>query len=70
MAFYGADTDISAIQDWYLIIPKFLNIVFCLIIKNIIYSVPYLFFRNFKNQDLWVKIFKIAAAMSIFCYDF
>jgi len=27
---------------------------------------PYLFF---KNQDLWAKIFLIAA-ISIFCYDF
>jgi len=22
---------------------------------------PYLFFKNFKNQDLWAKIFEIAA---------
>jgi len=29
----------------------------------------YLFFKNFKNQDWWAKIFQIAA-ISRFCYDF
>jgi len=24
------------------------------------YSMPYFFFKNFKNQDLWDEIFKIA----------
>jgi len=56
---YGAITDIS----------KFLNLVICLIIKSIMYSVPYLFFINFKNQDLLAKFLQIAAT-SIFCYDF
>jgi len=32
-------------------------------------TMPYLFLVNFKNQDLWAKIFQIAA-ISIFCYDF
>jgi len=49
--------------------PKFLNFVFCFIIKNIMYSMPYLFLKNFKNRVLRAKIFQIAA-ISIFCYDF
>ena len=67
----GADTDISAIHrpiadtdNWY-----FQNLVFWFIIKNIMYSMPYLFFKNFKTQDLWAKIFEIAAIL-VFCYDF
>ena len=24
---------------------------------------PYIFFKNFKNQDLWAKIFEIAAIL-------
>jgi len=47
------------------IFPKFLNLVFCFIIKNRVYFMPYLFFRNFKNQDFGAKIFEIAA-ISIF----
>jgi len=30
---------------------------------------PYLFFKNYKNQDLWAKIFQITA-IPIFCCDF
>jgi len=30
---------------------------------------PYLFFKNFKNQDLRAKIFQ-SAAISILCFDF
>jgi len=41
------------------IFPKFLNLVFCFIIKIVMYSMPYLFIRNFKNQDLWAKIFQL-----------
>jgi len=44
--------------------PKFLNVVFCFIIKNIMYSMPYLYFKNFKNQNLSAK------KISIFCYDY
>ena len=33
------------------------------------YYMPYLFFTNFKNQDLLTKSFQIAA-ISIFCYDY
>ena len=33
-------------------IAKILNLVLCFIIKNLMYSMPYLFFKNFKNQDL------------------
>jgi len=61
MAFFGSIpiTDIS----------KILNLVLCFVIKNVMYSVPYLFFKNFKNQDLWATFLQIAA-ISIFCYDF
>jgi len=38
----SADTNIS----------KIFNLVFCFIIKNIVYFIPYLFFKNLKNQDL------------------
>ena len=38
-------------------------------IKNVMFSMPYLVLKNFKNQDLWAKIFQIAA-ISIFCYIF
>jgi len=34
---------------------------------NVFYALP--FFKNFKNQDLWAKIFQ-TAAISIFCYGF
>jgi len=45
--FHGliADTDNQ-------LFPKILNFVFCFIINNKMYSMPYLFFKNFKNQDL------------------
>jgi len=33
-----------------LIFQKFLNLVFCFIIKNIMYSMPYLFFKNLKSR--------------------
>jgi len=52
MAFFGAYTDISAINGPITDTSKFLNLVFCFIIKNIMYSVPYLFLKNFTNQDL------------------
>jgi len=42
-SFFGADTDISAMHGLILIFPKFLNLVFCFIIKNIMNSMPYLF---------------------------
>jgi len=41
----------------YPIFPKILNLVFCFIIKNMMYFMPYLCFKNLKNQDLWAKIF-------------
>ena len=67
--FSEADTDISAIHGPMYrpmpIFPNFLNLFFCFIIKNMVYFMPYLFFKNFKNQDLWAKIFEIAA-ISIF----
>ena len=34
------------------IFPKFLNLVFCFIIKGMMYFMAYLFFQNLKNQDL------------------
>jgi len=50
--FLGADANISAIHGLIPIFPKFLNLLFCFIIKNNMYSMPYLFFKNFKNQEL------------------
>jgi len=42
--FFEADTDISAIHGLIYrptpIFPKFLNLVFCFIIKNMMYSMP------------------------------
>ena len=49
-SFFGANANISAIRAP--ILPKFLNRLFCFIIKNIMYSVPYLFLKNVKNHDL------------------
>ena len=71
MWFSSANTNanISAIHEPIPIFPNFLNFVFCFIIKNAMYSIPYHFIKNFKNQDLWAKTFQIAA-ISIFCYDF
>jgi len=40
--------DISANTN----ISKILNLVFSVIIKNMVYFVPYLFFKNLKNQEL------------------
>jgi len=54
--FFEADTDISAIHGPIYrpipIFPKFLDLIFCFIIKNMMYFMPYLFFKTFKNQDL------------------
>jgi len=63
------DTNISAIHGPIANISKILNLVFCLIMKNIMYLMCYLLFKNFKNQDLSAKIFQIVAN-SIFFYDF
>jgi len=49
--FFEADTDSY----------KIFKLVFCFIIKNMVYFIPYLFFKNFKNQDLLANIFEIAA---------
>jgi len=52
---FEVDTDILAIHGpiyWLILIfPKFSNLVFCFIIKNRVYFIPYLFFKNFKNQN-------------------
>jgi len=37
----------------------FFNQVSCFIVKNIMYTMPYLFFKNFKNQILGAKFFKL-----------
>jgi len=67
--FFEADTDIPVIHGPIYrpipTFPKFTNLVFCFIIKNMVYFVPYLFFKNLKNQGLSAKIFEIAA-ISIF----
>jgi len=56
--FFEADTDISAIHGPMHrpipIFPKFLNLVFCFIIKNIMYFMPYLFYKNLK-----IRIYKL-----------
>jgi len=56
MAFFEADTDISAIHGPINrpipIFRKLFNLVFCFIIKNIVYFLRYLFIKTFKNQDL------------------
>jgi len=41
-----------AFHTFSLNLSKFLNLVFCFIMKNIMSSMPYLFFKNFKNQNL------------------
>jgi len=41
--FIEADTDISAIHGPIPIFPIFLNLVFCFIIKDMMYFMPYLF---------------------------
>jgi len=38
--FFEADTNISAIHGPIPIFPKFLNLVFCFIIKNMMYFMP------------------------------
>jgi len=50
--FCGADTNMSAIHGPIPIFPKFLNHVFCFVIKNIVYSMLHRFFKNFKKWDL------------------
>ena len=56
--FFEADTDILAIYGpIYRPIPifqKFFNLVFCSIIKNIMYFMPYLFFKILK-----IRIYKL-----------
>jgi len=65
MAFLGPDADISAIHGLIADtdISKIFYLLFCFIVKNTMYSMPYLLFRNLD------KIFQ-TAAISIFCYDF
>ena len=57
----GGDTDISAIHrpiadtdNWY-----FQNLVFCFIIKNIMYSMPYLFSKTSKLRIYEPKNLKL-----------
>jgi len=47
------------------IFPIILNIVFCFIIKNVMYFMPYLFFKTLKKSGFTSKNFEIAA-ISIF----
>jgi len=47
---FSADADILPIHGP--IFPKFFNLVFCFVIKNVMYSVPNIFFKNFENHDL------------------
>jgi len=56
--FFDPDTYISAIHGLIYrpipIFPKFLNLVFCFIIKTMMYFMPYLFFKTLK-----IKIYKL-----------
>jgi len=44
--FFEADTDILAVHGLIADISKILNFGFCFIIKNMMYFVPCLFFKN------------------------
>ena len=46
-------------QYRYPIFPKFLNLVFCFIIKNMIYSMPYVFSITLKIRIYELKFFKL-----------
>jgi len=41
------------------IFPKFLNLVICFIIKNIMYFMPYIFFKNLKIRIYKLKFLKL-----------
>jgi len=55
----GADADISAIHGPIADISKIFKACFLLHYQKyyVFHALP--FFKNFKNQDLWVKIFKL-----------
>ena len=61
--FFEADTDISAIHGPIYrpipIFPKFLNLVFCFIIKDMMYFMPYLFFKTLKIRIYKLEFFKL-----------
>ena len=59
MDFWGLTPMYWPFIDRLLIFPKFLNLVFCLIIKNIMYSMPYLFSKTSNIRILELKIFKL-----------
>jgi len=60
ICFFGADADISAIHGPIADISKILKSCFLLHYqKYFTYSMPYFFFKNFKNQDSRAKIFKL-----------
>jgi len=50
MTFLGTIPIYRPFMDRQPIFPKFLNLVFCFIIKNVMSSMPYLFFKNFKKS--------------------
>ena len=60
--FFEADADISAIRGLIyrpiLIFPRFLNFVFCFIIKNSMYFMPCHFFKNLKIRIYKLKVLK------------
>jgi len=43
------------------IFPNILNLVFCFIIKNVMYLMPYLFFKTLKIRIYELDFFEIAA---------
>jgi len=57
--FFEADTDISAIHGPIPIFPKFLNLVFCFIIKDMMYFMPYLFFKTLKTRIYKLEFLKL-----------
>jgi len=56
--FFGADTDTSAIHGPIADISKIFKSFFLLHCEKHVFYALY-FFKNFKNQDLWAKIFKL-----------
>jgi len=63
MAFFEADTDISTIHGPIYrpipIFPKFLNLVFCFIIKNMMCFVLYLFIKALKIKIYELELLKL-----------
>jgi len=57
--FFESNTDISAIHRPIPIFPKFLNLVFYFIIKNMMYFMPYLFFKTLQIRIYELQFLKL-----------